>query len=164
MSTEADIEVLRGQEASLVFDRFDEVSAMALGGQLVGRAEAEGLALVVDIRFWDRPLFYCALPGTNADNPHWVRRKAFIVQRLGKSSYRALLDNGGDKLLPAHRGLDPADYALAGGSFPIRIAGVGIVGAITVSGLPERHDHALVVDAICDFLGVARHDHALPER
>jgi uncharacterized protein (UPF0303 family) len=46
-----------------------------------------------------------------------------------------------------------ADYALAGGGFPIRLEGTGVIGAITVSGLPERDDHCLVVDALCDHLG-----------
>ena len=43
-------------------------------------------------------------------------------------------------------------YAAHGGSFPIRVAGVGIVGAVTVSGLPQAQDHALVVEGLRDFL------------
>ena len=32
------------------------------------------------------------------------------------------------------------------------VAGVGIVGAVTVSGLPQAQDHALVVEGLRDFL------------
>jgi uncharacterized protein (UPF0303 family) len=45
--------------------------------------------------------------------------------------------------------LPDADYAPHGGSFPIHIAGTGIIGAITVSGLTQREDHNLVVEALC---------------
>jgi uncharacterized protein (UPF0303 family) len=48
-------------------------------------------------------------------------------------------------------GLDPADYAAHGGAFPVRIANVGIVAVVTVSGLPQAEDHALVVTALERF-------------
>jgi tRNA (guanine-N1)-methyltransferase len=46
------------------------------------------------------------------------------------------------------------DYVLAGGGFPIAVKGAGVIGVIAVSGLPERQDHGVVVDALCDHLGV----------
>ena len=42
------------------------------------------------------------------------------------------------------------------------IKGVGAVGAFGVSGLPEREDHGVIVDALCDHLGVKRKALALP--
>lgn len=44
--------------------------------------------------------------------------------------------------------VSPADYADAGGSFPIRIEGVGVVGTITVSGLSQEADHRLATEAL----------------
>jgi uncharacterized protein (UPF0303 family) len=49
-------------------------------------------------------------------------------------------------------GLDTADYAAAGGSFPIRVRGVGVVAAVTISGLPQAQDHAVVVRALEEHL------------
>ena len=55
------------------------------------------------------------------------------------------------------RGLPISDYATHGGSFPLTVRGAGIVGSVTVSGLPQRADHELVVEALCGILG---HDYA----
>ena len=55
------------------------------------------------------------------------------------------------------------DYVIAGGGFPIRVPGAGIIGALTISGLPGRDDHRVAVDALCDHLGKSRADYALAE-
>ncbi|MNL72657.1 hypothetical protein D3C87_1980020 [compost metagenome] len=49
-------------------------------------------------------------------------------------------------------GLDPLDFASHGGSFPARVAGTGVVAAITVSGLASQEDHDMIVAAIEDYL------------
>jgi uncharacterized protein (UPF0303 family) len=51
------------------------------------------------------------------------------------------------------QGLSVADYDTDGGSFPLNVAGAGVVGSVTVSGLPQRSDHELVVEALCGLLG-----------
>ncbi len=149
-----DIEWIKRQEEELTLERFDEAAAFALGASVYLRASSEELPLVVDIRTWDRPLFYCAMPGTTPDNADWVRRKANTVRRFGKSTYRMVLEsNEESRLLSPKFGLPPADYVLAGGGFPIRVGVAGIIGAITVSGLPERDDHEIAVAALAEFLG-----------
>jgi uncharacterized protein (UPF0303 family) len=47
-----------------------------------------------------------------------------------------------------------ADYAIHGGGFPIYVLGVGIVGSVVLSGLPQREDHGLVVEALGEMLNV----------
>ena len=42
----------------------------------------------------------------------------------------------------------------SGGAFPIIIKNVGIIGTITVSGMPDSMDHAYVTDAIRECLGL----------
>jgi uncharacterized protein (UPF0303 family) len=109
---------------------------------------------VVDVRRFGQPLFYCALQGTTPDNVEWVRRKNNVVARFHNSSYgvglRFKLKN---ETLDSYSGLSVADFAAHGGAFPISVSGAGLVGSVTVSGLPQRADHELVVEALCAFLG-----------
>lgn len=162
MSAE-DITRIAEQEAALVFPSFDEATAFAIGCAIRERALEGALPIIVDIQLWDRPLFYAALPGSTATNANWARRKRNVVKLLHKSTYRLVLEkNLPDRIFPPSEGLDPADYVLAGGGFPITVKSVGVIGAFAVSGLPERQDHAVVVDALCDHLGLNAARYALP--
>jgi uncharacterized protein (UPF0303 family) len=77
-----------------------------------------------------------------------------VVERYGASSFlvgRRLAARGEE--LDASMGVDPAQFAAHGGAFPVRVADVGVVGVVTVSGLPQADDHALVVEALRVVLG-----------
>jgi uncharacterized protein (UPF0303 family) len=163
MSVADDIALIRRQEAALVLSSFDEAVAFDIGSAIRTRALAEKMPIIVDIRTFDRPLFYAAMPGSNASNPDWARRKINVVKRFLKSTYRMVLElERPDRTFKVGEGLDPADYVLAGGGFPIRVTGAGVIGVVAVSGLPERQDHGVVVDALCRHLGLDAKALALP--
>ena len=138
-------ERLAAEETRLVLPKFDEVTALALGTILVDLAHAENLPIVINIRTADRTLFHAALPGSAPLNDAWARRKSNVALMFQKSSLLVgtLMREKGSSL--ADEGLPDADYADHGGAVPIRVAGVGVVAVATVSGLPQRDDHALVV-------------------
>ncbi|WP_328474013.1 heme-degrading domain-containing protein [Actinoplanes sp. NBC_00393] len=143
------IATIEEQERRLVFPRFDETDAWALGSLLVKLATERRLPVAVDIRRGEQQLFHAGLPGSSADNDAWIERKVRVVYRYAGSSYlvgRRLAAKG--QSLNAEMGVDPARYAAHGGAFPIRVTGAGIIGVVTVSGLPQADDHALVVEAI----------------
>lgn len=151
------IEQLEEQQDRLQFDRFTNDDAWELGSLLVRLGRDRGLVLTVDIRRHGHQLFHAALAGTTPDNDSWVERKIAVVNRFGGSSYlvgRRLAQNG--KTLDEASGLDPIRYAAHGGCFPIIVRNVGVVGTVTVSGLPQAQDHALVVEALQEFLTVGR--------
>jgi uncharacterized protein (UPF0303 family) len=161
MSIENDIAALVKQESALTFPGFTPDTAWKIGTTLRELAIARNYGLVIDVRRFGAPhqqLFYCALAGTTPDNQRWVARKIATVARFHKSSYHVgrLLELAGLSF-SARYNLPEEDYAAHGGCFPILVAGTGIVGAVTVSGLPQREDHSLVVEALCRVTG---RDHA----
>jgi uncharacterized protein (UPF0303 family) len=157
MSLEEDIELIQRQEAELKLPRFDNDVAWTLGNLLRDLVLSRKQAIVIDIRRFGQPdqqLFYTALIGTTPDNARWVQRKINVVARFHRSSYQVgrYLEQVG-KTFSERYNLPEADYAAHGGSFPLHVDGAGIIGAVTVSGLPQRDDHNLVVEALCLHLG-----------
>jgi uncharacterized protein (UPF0303 family) len=154
MSITEDLARIALQEQQLQLARFDEETAWRLGCFVRAVAVERKLSLVVDVRRFAQPLFYAALSGTTPDNVEWVRRKGNVVARFHRSSYAIGLELEEKKSNLFDRyGLPVADYASHGGSFPLRVAGAGFMGSITVSGLPQREDHQLAVEALCKELG-----------
>ncbi|MEY4758215.1 MAG: hypothetical protein RJA34_3113 [Pseudomonadota bacterium] len=148
---------LQQQENELQFTEFTRDMALTLGLGLVQAAKDAGVAVMVDIRLGDLQLFGHAMAGTTGDNADWVRRKNNVVRRYAHSSFfMGTLYRSRGTQFEVHTGLDPREYAAAGGAFPILIKGVGMVGTITVSGLPQEQDHAMVVAQIRQLLGSSR--------
>ena len=146
---------IQGEEDTIQFTAFTNDMAIDLGLRLVQAAREAKQSVTVDICRHGHQLFHCALPGTTADNDEWIQRKNRVVARFGHSSYymgtqlRSLGTTIDAKYL-----LDPAVYAPHGGAFPITVKDVGVVGTVTVSGLPQEEDHRLVVRVLREFLGL----------
>ncbi|MFF8400843.1 heme-degrading domain-containing protein [Streptomyces sp. NPDC014846] len=147
------VEELQEQERRLVFRRFTYDDAWALGSLLVELARERRAPVAVDIHRAGQQLFHAALPGSTPDNDAWIARKRRVVERYGASSYLvgARFRAKGTTFEDSSR-LDPDTYAAHGGSFPVHVEDVGVVGAVTVSGLPQLEDHRLVVEALERFL------------
>ncbi len=147
------IATLEAQEQRLVFTRFDNGDAWRLGSAMVAAATERALPITIDIRRHGQQLFHAALPGTAPDNDAWIERKVNVVDRFAAASYLvgrrlAALGDALDEAL----GVEPRRFAAHGGAFPIRIRDVGVVGSVTVSGLPQADDHAFVVELLEAFL------------
>jgi len=160
----SDLELIAKQERELLLPQFDEDVAWELGMQIRGLAVSRNLAVVIEIRRPGQLLFYSALRGTAPDNAEWVRRKSNSVARFHQSSYAIGLGLRKSQTTFAERyELSMADYAAHGGSFPLRVVTAGYVGTVTVSGLPQRADHQLVVEALCLHLGRDFQQYKLPD-
>jgi uncharacterized protein (UPF0303 family) len=162
MTIESDIAQIKAQEEVLQFSKFDETDAWMLGTTMRDAAERQKLPLVIHIEVAGRQLFYTALPGTGPDNTSWAMRKVKTVMRFHAASYRVGLQHGPHRPFGPERGIDPMTHAPAGGGFPIAIKGVGVVGCVAVSGVPQRQDHGFVVEALCNHLGLPHAELALP--
>ena len=154
MSDAERLAVLAAQEKALVFERFTLDTAWTLGTTLRDAALARNAPVAIDISLHERPLFHAALPGAGPDNADWVRRKRNTVLTLGTSTLAVGLKlKASGETLEQRYGLSPRDHAAHGGGFPLILAGLGCIGAITVSGLPQVEDHGLVVQVLEQLLG-----------
>ena len=147
------VDELAEQERALRWDSFDEDDAWRLGTALATTARERGLPVAMDISRGDHQLFHAALPGSSPDNDAWLRRKTRVVARFHKSSLHVgQLCRDAGRTLEEQFLLPPGEYAAHGGAFPLIVAGVGVIGCVAVSGLPQLEDHAFVVEVLTEIL------------
>ncbi|MCX7709517.1 MAG: heme-degrading domain-containing protein [Clostridia bacterium] len=143
------------QERELQFTEFTSVTALKIGLSLIEKARKGNKIITIDITRNGHQLFHYSFDGTSPDNDQWVIRKSRVANRFNKSSLHV-----GTLLLKAGKTIEEKylvssmEYAPHGGSFPIFVRSVGVVGTITVSGLPQKEDHDMVVAAIKEYLQV----------
>ena len=151
----SDLERIEEQQRRLRLSAFDEDTAWQLGTDLRRRAIESGVAVTIEVRLAGETVFLHAMRGTAPHNADWARRKRNVVELLHRPSYAVGLESERDgRSVLALMGLPDRDVADHGGSFPIVVDGVGVVGVVTASGLPQRNDHNLVVEALADLCGV----------
>lgn len=149
------LDLVSKQEALLQFDRFSIEMAHEIGLALMDKAKEQHKPVAIDITRHDQQLFHVALEGATLDNDVWIMRKMAVVNRFSHSSYYMSLElDMNDTSIEEAYLLDEWTYAPHGGSFPITIKDTGVIGTITVSGLPSAEDHQLVVDVLTDYLKV----------
>lgn len=162
MSIEQEIARIRLQEERLRFPGFSPDTAWALGSRMRQMAVALQAPMAFEIQLGEQLLFFCALAGTTPSNADWIRRKRNTVLRFHRSSYAMGLSLEAEKSsLQEKLGLPLRDYSTHGGCFPLMLTGAGCVGTITASGLPQRQDHSLVVEAIAAELQIPAAEVAL---
>jgi uncharacterized protein (UPF0303 family) len=145
---------IEAEVARLQLARFGQADAVALGLSLVELGMARNLPIAVDIRRGDHILFHASLPGATLDNEIWVERKSRTAERYAEPSLLiGLRGRVGGGRLEDNAWFDQTRYAAHGGAFPVYVRGTGPVATVTVSGLPQRADHDLVVEALTKAIG-----------
>ena len=147
-------DIIRKQEAALRFDHFDGGDAWRLGCLLRENAIKKGGSVSIDITANDLALFHCVAGQPTPNNDSWLRRKRNTVLEFWKSSLLVTQEMAISGRTLEEFGHSQQDFALSGGGFPIRMNNAGVIGAIVVSGLPQREDHQLIVDTLSEYLGV----------
>jgi uncharacterized protein (UPF0303 family) len=144
---------LEHQERELQFTEFNSATALEIGLMLIEKAKKESKIITIDITRNGHQLFHYSFDGTGPDNDQWVIRKNRVVNRFTKSSFLV-----GRQLFRSEKSMEEAfllnsmEYAAHGGAFPIILKNTGVIGTITVSGLPQQEDHELVVSIVTDYL------------
>jgi uncharacterized protein (UPF0303 family) len=144
---------LLAQEDELQLQHFNNQTAWELGTSIKQAAEKLSAAITIEVYAFEQVVFSYSMPGTSKDNLEWIRRKRQSVMRFGHSSYyQGQYNASKNRDFEAQLHIDPKEYCAHGGSFPIRIKNCGLVGALTVSGLPQEVDHQLVIDALREVM------------
>ena len=163
MGLKEDMDRIALQERELTLPRFDAKVAWDLGTRLHTMAVERGYSVAIDVRRFGQPLFYAAMDGTTPDNAEWCRRKSNTVARFHHSSlWVNQRMQSKNTTLHERYGVPLADYASDGGAFALSVENAGVVGSATVSGLTQREDHDLVVEALCAMLDRNYADLRLP--
>ncbi len=148
---------LLDQEAELQLSSFNNETAWELGSSLKAAAEKKSVAITIEVYAFGQVLFSYAMTGTNIDNQDWARRKRQSVLRYGSSShYLGHYNAAKQREFETQPHIDANEYCAHGGAFPIRIQGSGLVGVVTVSGLPSEDDHNMVVDALRKHINIPK--------
>jgi uncharacterized protein (UPF0303 family) len=154
MIQDAYLQEIEAAEQDLQFPVFDRHEAWRLGCMLRAAALAQALPLVIGITIGHQRVFHSALPGATPDNDLWLERKAAVVTHFERSSmgvgeqFRSL-----GRVFEEDSRLPMPQYAANGGVFPVRLKDSGLmVGTVGVSGLPQKDDHAFLVQQLRAFL------------
>jgi uncharacterized protein (UPF0303 family) len=140
------------QIAALQFPAFSKDDALNLGLLLVELGKKGNLPIAIDITRGEQVLFHVALEGATPDNEGWVRAKRRTAARYEEPSLLVgLRGRVGGGRIEDNAWFDQSTYAAHGGAFPVYVRGVGAVAVVTVSGLPQKADHDLVVQALTEI-------------
>lgn len=156
MSIKTELELVAEQERVLRFEHFNNDTAWSIGSRLRNDALARKAGMTFEIQVAGRTLFLGTTNDAKGEHADWIRRKRNVVMKFARSSYwmSLELELKGKTMEARHEGLFYTDYAMHGGGFPIVVNGTGLIGTIIASGLHQRVDHAMVVDAMAAELGV----------
>ena len=136
---------------TMTFEHFNAEDAHSLGEAMRAEAVANNLPIVIDIREGDTPLYSVLLPGATAENFDWARRKRNLALLTKQDTW-----SHGQRRLEGHDildelGLDVRDYASHGGCIPVFLSGSVLAATVTVSGLPQKEDHELVLKHLTEL-------------
>ena len=148
------LEIVIKQEESLQLDHIDAADAWQLGLILRDLGLEIGADMALHISLLGSQVFHCGLGQPKPNFDHWIARKEKGTLECWKSSLRLKLEalTGGNQL--EDHGFAASDVVFCGGCFPLRLKTLGVVGAITVSGLSDTQDHQLAVDTLAKFMNV----------
>ena len=148
------IATIEEQERHLVLSRFDNEDAWRLGCTIVEMARERDLGITIDIRRGTQQLFHAALPVHRPTTmTGWHARSASWNGSAHRPTSSGLRSAAKGAPFSVRRDDLPPHLSQGGGQLPHPHSGVGVVGAVTVSGLAQEDAHDLVVEALRAFLG-----------
>ena len=144
---------LAREAATLILPSLTQSEALELGEIAASIGEDRALAIAVEVRLKDWIVFHASLPGSSPENDRWIARKARVVMATEHSTIfeRVLAEEQGLDWYSS-TGLSEETHAVHGGGLALNVKGLGFVGILLISGLPQVEDHLLGVEVIAEYL------------
>ena len=138
---------------TLELESLSHKDAVEIGEIAMDFGFQRGLSIAVEVWLKEWVIFHASLPGSTADNDAWIARKARVVLTTGNSTMyeRVSAEEQGIDWY-ATKGLPEETHAIHGGGLPLNAKGMGCVGILLISGLPQVQDHLLGVEVLTEFL------------
>ena len=133
----------------IVLKKFDNKMAFDMGAKLIALAESRKQHIAVEVSRLHQAVFLYVDEQLPMDKHCWLKRKANVARQFEESSLsvkHSLKEKG--TTLEQHFGLDEKEFVAKGGAIPIFVEGAGMVAIITVSGLSDEEDHAIILEAL----------------
>lgn len=143
----ADPEELAADFAAATQRSFTHEDALAVGEEITRLGRERELSFTVSVKLADHELYRYAFPGTSTENDEWIRRKRNVAELKREPSFLVGQRLAAQGLSPVTPDMPEADFAPHGGAVPIIIDGA-LLGSVTVSGLPQQDDHALIIEVL----------------
>lgn len=154
MTMEEAIKILQMQEEILQFTHFTNADAWELGCFLVSESKRRGLTIGVMIQLNNGVTVFQHLEdGITLDKWKDMQRKAEVTKERESSSLRSFMEYSQLEESLSKDVLSKKD-PIYGGSFPIRIEEVGVIGSLTIAGLDHVLNHDFLVKCISKYLHV----------
>lgn len=155
MTIEEVIRLLEMQEEILQFSHFTHADAWELGHILTEECKRRSAAGIISIRLNNGfTVFQYAFDGTSQYDVQGVGRKHNTVTATNHSSLLLCMQLKQNNETLEDIRLDPMQYEISGGGFPIFIEEVGVIGSIVISGLDPAADHDVIIKAVSKYLHV----------
>lgn len=153
MSTINTIETCKEQENTYRFDGLTHNDFNRLGEILRDYSVALEKPVAVEVAIGDLVVFRYIPQGRGIYESKWLQAKRNSVMAFGVSSLHTQFKMTGKGLSQAKdfSALDPGQYAVSGGGFPIKSTSGLLLGSICVSGLSGEEDHQILVQALEQF-------------
>ena len=141
------------EAATLILPSLTQNQALEIGEIAVSIGRDRALPIAVEVRLKDWIIFHASLPGSTPANDSWIARKARVVLATEHSTIfeRVLAEEQGLDWYSS-TGLSEQTHAVHGGGLALNVKGLGFVGILLISGLPQVEDHLLGVEVITEYL------------
>lgn len=144
---------LARESATLMLPSLTQSEALELGEIAVAIGKARSLPIAVEVRLKDWTVYHASLPGSSPENDRWIARKARVVLATGQSTMfeRVLAEEQGIDWYVS-KNLPEETHAIHGGGLALNVKGLGFVGVLLISGLPQVEDHLFGVEVLAEYL------------